>query len=161
MKVLYFRNTCLVILCLFLNSFLMAQDGKITSDKIASFSDPRVPDKLIKTIKDFNINFSNENISPLKGSTTEIDTVFYNLGTIRYKWDINFDSISGKFTGNMNQTAYIKENNSRKKIKTIENNYMVDIQEELYCCIEKPDTCCLWTDRKKYPGCTWAIKTTK
>ncbi len=161
MNPVFCRNSCFLIMYLFFNSGLLAQDSKIVSDKIISFSDPRLPNKLVRSIKTFNSSSLNENISFLKGSTSETDTIFYNLGTIKYKWNIKFDTILGVFTGHVNQIAYIRENNSKKSIKTIENNYIVLIQEEVYCCMEKPEICCLWVDRKKYSGCTWVLKVSK
>jgi hypothetical protein len=157
MKPLYYFTACLF--CLFINYSVLAQTPD--SNKIVSFSDKRVPDKLIKTIKAYTMNTANENFPSLKGSASENDSIFYNTGTIKYKWELQFDSTTGVFTGTMNQTAYIKENNSKQSIKKIKNDYHIEIREELYCCVENPDTCCLWSDRKKYPGCTWIMRNTR
>jgi CO dehydrogenase/acetyl-CoA synthase epsilon subunit len=153
MKTHYFTA---FLFCLFINFSVLAQPQ--TPDKIVSFSDKRVPDKLIKTIKAYTMNTTNENFQSLKGSASEDDSIFYNTGTIKYKWELQFDSATGNFTGKLNQIAYIKENNSKQSIKTIKNDYTIEIKEELYCCVEHPDTCCLWPDRKKYPGCTWEMR---
>jgi hypothetical protein len=154
MKTLYFFTACLF--CLFINFSVLAQTSD--SNKIVSFSDKRVPDKLIKTIKAYTMNTANENIPSLKGSASEDDSILNTTGKIKYKWELQFDSTTGVFTGTINQTVRIKENNSMQSIKTIKKDYQIEIKQELYCCVENPGICCLWSDRKKYPGCTWEIR---
>src|SRR6187549_3067355 len=99
MKAIY-HNASLLFLCMFLSLGLSAQNDKLITDKIASFSDSRLPEKLLINIKEFKIDSLKKSIN---GSSSEIDTVFYNIGTVKYDWDIQFDSVSGKFTGKLNQ----------------------------------------------------------